>query len=92
MTLLIHKNTHRADLRAKYREAFDEWALEVRRSQALAASVSDRKEADERVAVAESLYRTSRDQLTDDIGFLNFRTSRFVHKRLVSHDILAVAE
>ncbi len=54
-------------LRQDYQYAFDEWALEVSRLQEVGGSgdSSDKRQAEERVAAAEVLYRTRRDRLAD---------------------------
>jgi hypothetical protein len=63
-------NTHSERLRKDYKGAFDEWALQVNRLQAIAGSPSqDLKEAEDRTAAAEIAYRNSRDRLTDDMGW-----------------------
>jgi hypothetical protein len=63
-------NTHSEQLRKDYKGAFDEWALQVSRLQAIAGSTSDdMKEAEDRAAAAESAYRDSRDRLTNDMGW-----------------------
>jgi hypothetical protein len=63
-------NTHSERLRQDYKGAFDEWALQVNRLQAIAGSASDGvKEAEERTAAAEIAYRDSRDRLTADMGW-----------------------
>jgi hypothetical protein len=57
-------------LRADYKEAFDEWALQITRLQTLSQSDPQglvTKEAEHRVAAAENAYRDSRDRLTDDM-------------------------
>jgi hypothetical protein len=54
-------------LRAKYKGAFDEWALQVSRLQAITGSAAAKKEAEERVAAAETSYRDSRDRLMDNM-------------------------
>jgi hypothetical protein len=70
-TKTTQENTHFDRLRADYNGAFDEWALQVSRLQAVAASAPSTfavKEAEERVAEAEIVYRNTRDRLTDDMG------------------------
>jgi hypothetical protein len=67
-------NTHSERLRKDYQGAFDEWALQVSRLQAIASSTpeaisEDTKQAEERTAAAEVAYRDSRDRLTDDMGW-----------------------
>jgi hypothetical protein len=57
-------------LRADYKGAFDKWASQVSRLQAITGSPSDSfvmKEAEARVAAAEIAYRNTRDRLTDDM-------------------------
>jgi hypothetical protein len=57
-------------LREAYRDAFGDWALQVRRLQAGTASPAGTfilKEAEDRVAAAEIAYRDTRDRLTDDM-------------------------
>jgi hypothetical protein len=57
-------------LRADYKGAFDEWALEVSRLQDISGSGDSctKQQAEERVAAAEVLYRTRRDRLADDMS------------------------
>jgi len=62
------ENTRSEKLRKDYKGAFDEWALQRSRLQAALAG-SDTKEAQERAAAAEVVYRDSRDRLTDDMGW-----------------------
>jgi len=57
-------------LRAEYKGAFDEWALQVRRLRAITSSAPDSfvgKDAEARVAAAEAAYRDTRDKLTNDM-------------------------
>ena len=57
-------------LRAEYRGAFDEWALQVSRLQAITSSAADSfvgKDAEARVAAAEVAYRDTRDKLTEEM-------------------------
>lgn len=57
-------------LRADYQGAFHEWALQVSRLQAAGGSTPGsfvRKEAEDRVAAAETAYRDTRDRLTEDM-------------------------
>jgi hypothetical protein len=64
------ENAHLERLRADYKEAFEEWALQVSRLQAITSPPSGRfviKGAEARVAAAEVAYRDSRDRLTDDM-------------------------
>ena len=65
------ENTHSERLRKDYKGAFDEWALQVSRLQAISGSAPDGgvKEAEERAAAAEIVYRDSRDRMTDDMGW-----------------------
>ena len=57
-------------LRKDYKGAFDEWALQVSRLQAISGSAPDGvKEAEARTAAAEVAYRDSRDRLTEDMGW-----------------------
>jgi len=63
-------NTHSERLRQDYKGAFDTWALQVSRLQAIAGSPSqDVKEAEDRTAAAEVAYRDSRDRLAVDMGW-----------------------
>jgi len=67
-------------LRADYRAAFDEWALQVSRLQAVTSSPAARfviAEAEARVAAAEIVYRDSRDRLTDDMVVASAKTGVF---------------
>jgi hypothetical protein len=64
------ENTYYSErLRAEYKGAFDEWALEVGRLQAVsnAPDSSVMQQAEERVAAAETAYRSSRDRLTEHL-------------------------
>lgn len=56
-------------LRVHYREAFEQWALQVSRLQAAVESASPLgvSEAEERVTAAEFAYRDSRDRLTNEM-------------------------
>lgn len=66
------ENTHSERLRKDYKGAFDEWALQVSRLQAVTGSAQDSgvvEEAADRAAAAEIAYRDSRDRLTDDMGW-----------------------
>ncbi|MCU1337023.1 MAG: hypothetical protein JWO19_2604 [Bryobacterales bacterium] len=65
----IEENTHSERLRKDYKGAFDEWALQISRLQAITSDSTDMKEAEERAAAAEIAYRDSRDRLTDDMGW-----------------------
>jgi hypothetical protein len=62
---------HSERLRKNYRGAFDEWALQISRLQAIAGSDpgADVKEAEARAEAAEVVYRDSRDRLTDNMGW-----------------------
>ncbi len=62
------EDTDSGKLRKDYKEAFDDWALQIGRLQAAAAG-DDANEAATRAAVAEAAYRDSRDRLTDDMGW-----------------------
>jgi hypothetical protein len=67
-------NTRSERLRKDYKGAFDEWALQVSRLQAIAGPASeatsdDMKEAEDLAAAAEIAYRDSRDRLMDDMGW-----------------------
>jgi hypothetical protein len=65
------ENTNRDRLRARYRGAFGEWALQVNRLQAIVSSQSDTsvvREAEERAVSAETAYRQTRDRLTEDLA------------------------
>ncbi|HYV62143.1 MAG TPA: hypothetical protein VE958_05685 [Bryobacteraceae bacterium] len=67
------ENTHSERLRKDYKGAFEEWALQVSRLQAITGSAPDGggvKEAEERAAAAEVIYRDSRDRMTDDMGWI----------------------
>jgi hypothetical protein len=64
-------NTHSERLRADYRVAFRDWALQVGRLRALTTSADECfvvKEAEGRVEAAEVVYRDSRNRLTDDMN------------------------
>ena len=65
------ENTHSERLRKDYKGAFDEWALQVSRLQAISGSAPDGgvQEAEERAAAAEIVYRDSRGRLTADMGW-----------------------
>jgi len=67
------ENTHSERLRKDYKGAFDEWALQIGRLQAIASDGGSDgsvvKEAKARAAAAEIAYRDSRDRLTDDMGW-----------------------
>lgn len=54
-------------LRMDYQGAFDEWALQVSSLQTISSSASGMREAEARVAAAETVYRNTRDRLTDDM-------------------------
>jgi hypothetical protein len=61
----------RGRLRAKYRGAFGEWALQINRLQAIAASqpaAEGVQEAQQRAESAEVAYRRTRDRLTEDMA------------------------
>jgi isocitrate dehydrogenase len=62
------EETHSEKLRKNYKGAFEEWALQVSRLQAVSDG-SAMKEAQERAAAAEIAYRDSRDRLMDDMGW-----------------------
>jgi hypothetical protein len=72
---IIDENAHSEQLRKDYKGAFEDWALEVSRLQAIADSGSndlhegDLHEAKQRAMAAEIAYRDSRDRLTDDMGW-----------------------
>jgi hypothetical protein len=55
-----------ADLHADYREAFGEWAQQVRLLQSLGQKPGQ-EEAEARVAAAEMVYRQIRDRLSDEM-------------------------
>lgn len=58
-------------LRADYKGAFDEWALQVDRLHEIIGSAPGSfviSEAEERVAAAETTYRNTRDRLTDNMS------------------------
>ena len=64
------EDMHSERLRKDYKGAFDEWALQMSRLQAIDGSSSDgMKEAQERATAAEIAYRDSRDRLTDNMGW-----------------------
>jgi hypothetical protein len=69
------EDTHSERLRKDYKGAFDEWALQISRLQAITSDGPDVKEAEERAAAAEIAYRDSRDRLTDDMGWTQPRVS-----------------
>jgi hypothetical protein len=57
-------------LRADYKGAFDEWALQVSHLRKVKQSVPDslgEKEAEERAEAAQIAYRDSRDRLAEDL-------------------------
>ena len=61
---------HLERLRADYKGAFDEWALQVSHLQTVNQSVSDSlgaKEAEGQVETAEIAYRDSRGRLAEDM-------------------------
>jgi hypothetical protein len=61
---------HLDHLRADYEDAFDMWAQQLRRLQAIIGSSSNSvlvKEAERRVVAAERAYRRSRDRLTEGL-------------------------
>lgn len=65
------EETNSERLRADYRGAFKDWALQVNRLQGLALAAgagSDITEAERQVEVAEAVYRDSRNRLTDDMN------------------------
>jgi hypothetical protein len=75
----MQADTHRVRLRAKYRGAFDEWALQINRLQAIAASQSGADgvhEAQQRADSAEVAYRHTRDRLTEDMANDSARSNR----------------
>jgi len=61
---IAEPNTYTQRLRADYKGAFDEWALEVGRLQAASDGLC-LQEAEARVSAAETAYRNSRDRLMD---------------------------
>lgn len=69
------EDMHSERLRKDYKGAFNEWALQVSRLQAIAGSdpgadvKEDVKEAEARAEAAEIVYRDSRDRLTDNMGW-----------------------
>jgi len=73
------ETAHSQRLRADYRSAFRDWALQVDRLRGISDSTVERsvvKEAEERVKAAEAIYRNSRNQLTAHMnhpGGANFR-------------------
>jgi hypothetical protein len=54
-------------LDAEYREAFDEWAVQVRRLREVIAEGVSAKEAAARVSEAENGYRATRNRLADNM-------------------------
>jgi hypothetical protein len=55
-------------LRADYKGAFDEWALQVNRLHAMTNAPSAAfEEAEARVSAAEIAYHSTRDRLTDQL-------------------------
>jgi len=54
-------------LDAEYREAFDEWAVQVRRLREVISEGTSAKEAAARVSEAENDYRTIRNRLADNM-------------------------
>ena len=67
---IIDENARSEQLRKDYKGAFDEWAFEVSRLQAVTGPDSgDLHEAKKRATAAEIAYRDSRDRLTDDMGW-----------------------
>ena len=57
-------------LRADYKEAFEDWAIQVNRLHAAIESESGESviiAAEERAAAAEIAYRDSRDRLTEEM-------------------------
>ncbi|HEX4802877.1 MAG TPA: hypothetical protein VFV14_05175 [Myxococcaceae bacterium] len=55
-------------LRAEYRRAFDEWALQVSRLQAFTGPLGNVAQAEARVAAAQAEYRICRDRMTDGMS------------------------
>jgi len=71
---IIDENAHSERLRKDYKGAFEEWALEVSRLQAItgpnsSSNSGELHEAKKRATAAEIAYRDSRDRLTDDMGW-----------------------
>jgi len=68
----LSENTQSERLRAEYKGAFEQWAVQVARLQAVPESDgpcnSVRKQAEQRAAQAETAYRSSRDRLTENMG------------------------
>ncbi len=54
-------------LDAEYRDAFDEWAVQVKHLRAVIAEGASAKEAAARVSEAENDYRTLRNRLADNM-------------------------
>jgi hypothetical protein len=69
------ENSNTERLRADYKGAFEEWALQVNHLQAMSTSPCGTKEAEARVAVAEAAYRNTRDRLTEDMAFDSVKTA-----------------
>jgi hypothetical protein len=73
------ENANLERLRADYKGAFDEWALQVSLFLVAITSSPDSRvvrEAEERVAVAESAYRETRNRLTDSMLVPSAETTR----------------
>ena len=79
---ITDENAHSEQLRRDYKGAFEEWALEVSRLQAIAGPDSgsgseDLHEAKKRAEAAEIAYRDSRDRLTEDMGWAPPNSAEF---------------
>jgi hypothetical protein len=72
---IIDENAYSEQLRRDYQGAFEEWALEVGRLQAImgpdsSSDSGDLHQARQRAAAAEIAYRASRDRLTENMGWM----------------------
>jgi hypothetical protein len=79
---IIDENANSEQLRRDYKGAFEEWALEVSRLQAITdpdsrSGSGDLDEAKKRAEAAEIAYRDSRDRLTDDMGWAPPNSAEF---------------
>jgi len=72
---MIDENAYSEQLRRDYQGAFEEWALQVSRLQAImgpgsSSGSGDLHQAQQRTAAAEIAYRDSRDRLTENMGWV----------------------
>jgi hypothetical protein len=70
-------------LRAHYKEAFEDWALQVNHLQAAIESEPGEAvliAAEERAAAAEIVYRDSRDRLTEEMMIESAENDRRVRE------------